>query len=87
MTMLANQLNWAKKVPNSEELCHTINEFLGIMEEVMDFIREWLENWTNTYEFNCDGLLVPGQYILVATQRTKQSNWGTNLIISGTDSW
>jgi len=55
MTMLANQLNRAKKVPNSEELCHTINEFLGIMEEVMDFIREWLENWTNTYEFNCDG--------------------------------
>jgi len=42
MTMLANQLNRAKKITNSEELCHTINEFPGIMEEVMDFIQEWL---------------------------------------------
>jgi len=51
MTILANQLNRVKKAPNSEELCHTIHEFPRIMEEVMDFIQEWLKNWTRVYEF------------------------------------
>jgi len=49
--MLASQLDRLKKVPTSEELLHTINEFPGMMEEVVDFIQEWLENWTRTYEF------------------------------------
>jgi len=51
MTILVNQLDRVKKAPKSEELRHTINEFPVIMEEVMDFIQEWLENWTRTYEF------------------------------------
>ena len=38
--MLASQLDRVKQVPNSEELCHTINEFPGIMEEVIGFIQE-----------------------------------------------
>jgi len=50
MTLLANQLNRVKKVPNSKELYHTISEFPEMMGEVMDFIQEWLENWTRTYE-------------------------------------
>jgi len=49
--MLASQLDRLKEVPTSEELCHLINEFLGMMEEVVDFIQEWLEIWTRTYEF------------------------------------
>jgi len=50
MTLLANQLNRVKKVPNSKELYRTISEFPEMMGEVMDFIQEWLENWTRTYE-------------------------------------
>jgi len=50
ITLLASQLDRLKNVPNSEELCHTINEFPGMMGEVIDFIQEWLENWTRTYE-------------------------------------
>jgi len=49
--MLAGQLDRVKKVPNSEELCHIINEFPGMMGEVMDFIQEWLEHWIRMYEF------------------------------------
>jgi len=47
---LAGQLNRLKKVPNSDELWQIINEFPGMMIEVMDFIQEWLEHWTRTYE-------------------------------------
>jgi len=39
MTILANQLDRIKKAPNSE-LHYTINDFLGIIKEVMDFIQE-----------------------------------------------
>jgi len=55
-------------------MCHTINEFPGMMEEVMDFIQEWPENWTCTYEFMWDGYpysLVPAKHILVAAQKGK----------------
>jgi len=51
MAILSNQLDKVKKAPNSKELCHTIHEFPRIMEEVMDFIQEWLKNWTRMYEF------------------------------------
>jgi len=49
--ILAGQLDRLKKVPSSGELCQTINEFPGMMGEAMDFIQEWLENWTRMYEF------------------------------------
>ena len=49
--ILAGQLDRLKKVPSSDELRQTINEFPGMMIEVMDFIQEWLKNWTRTYEF------------------------------------
>jgi len=43
--ILAGQLNRYRftKVPSSDELRQTINEFPGMIEEVMDFIQEWLE--------------------------------------------
>jgi len=49
--ILAGQLERLKEVPSSGELQQTLNEFPGMVEEVMDFIREWLEKWTCTYEF------------------------------------
>jgi len=49
--ILASQLERLKKVPSSGELRQTINEFPGMMREAMDFIQEWLENWTRMYEF------------------------------------
>ena len=77
MTMLENQLNRANKITNSEELCHTINEFPGIMEEVMDFIQEWLENWSYTYEFMCDGFTLNhwSQASTFLLPLKGQSNW------------
>jgi len=51
MGNLACQLNRLKKVPKSDELGATIGEFPGMMEEVVDFIQEWLKNWTRTYQF------------------------------------
>jgi len=48
MSILAGQLNRLKQVPKSSA---TVNEFPGIMEEVVDFIQKWLENWTHTYQF------------------------------------
>ena len=47
---LAGQLDRLLRVPNSDELRQTINEFSSMMREVMDFIQEWLERWTRTYE-------------------------------------
>ena len=79
MGILAGQLNRLKQVPKSGKLGATMNEFPGMMEEVVDFIQKWLENWTHTYEFIWDGFftesIVPVKYILVATQR--QLNYGT----------
>jgi len=49
--ILAGQLDRLKKVPSSGELRQTLNEFPGMVGEVMNFIQEWLENWTRTYEF------------------------------------
>jgi len=49
--ILAGQLDKLEKVPSSDELRQTLNEFPGMVGEVMDFIQEWLEKWTHTYEF------------------------------------
>jgi len=49
--ILAGQLDKLEKVPSSDELRQTLNEFPGMVGEVMDFIQEWLEKWTRTYEF------------------------------------
>ena len=73
--ILAGQLDRLKKVPSSDELRQTINEFPGMMGEVMDFIQEWLKNWTRTYEFMWDRFVpdpsVLVKYILVAAQKEK----------------
>jgi len=49
--ILAGQLDRLKKMPSSGELQQTLNELPGMVGEVMDFIQEWLEKWTRTYEF------------------------------------
>jgi len=48
--ILAGQLDRLKKVPISDELRQKLNGFPGMVGEVMDFIQEWLENWTRKYE-------------------------------------
>jgi len=49
--ILAGQLDRLKEVPSSDKLRQTLNEFPGMVGEVVDFIQEWLEKWTRTYEF------------------------------------
>jgi len=49
--ILAGQLDRLKKVPSSDELRQTLDEFPGMVGEVMHFLQEWLEKWTRTYEF------------------------------------
>ena len=42
MSILANQLDRLKQVPKSDQLRQTIGEFLKMMEEVVDFVQNWL---------------------------------------------
>ena len=51
MIVLAGQLNRLKEVPQSDTLHGTINEFPSMMEEVINFIQTWLENWTGMCQF------------------------------------
>ena len=51
MSTLAGQLRRLNQVPKSDELGATINEFPGMMREVVDFIQEWLKDWTRVYQF------------------------------------
>jgi len=50
--VLADQLNRLEQVPQSDRLRHTIQEFPGMMEEVVDFIQKWLEHWTRMYNLS-----------------------------------
>jgi len=66
---LPSQLDRLKQVPKSKELCSTINEFPGIMKEVVEFIDKWLESWSGAYSVMWNGLtiesLAVAKYILV----------------------
>jgi len=44
--LLALQLHRLQKIPNSDELHKTIDEFSGIMGELTGFIQDWLQHWT-----------------------------------------
>ena len=72
MSSPPGQLNQLKKVPKSNKLGATINEFPGM---IGNFIQKWLENWTHMYQFIWNGSLaksvVPVKYILIATQKNK----------------
>jgi len=46
MSILAGQLDRFKEAPESGKLHITINEFPGMMEEVVDFIEQWLKSWS-----------------------------------------
>jgi len=73
MSILAGQLDRLKGVPKSEELRNTINEFPGMMKEVVDFINEWLKSWSGAYSVVWDGLttesLVTAKHILVVPHK------------------
>jgi len=43
--VLASQLERLEKVPISDQLHRTMEEFPNIMEEVVIFIRRWLKSW------------------------------------------
>jgi len=49
MSHLADQLKKLEDVLNSEELRNTISRFPEMMEEVVDFIHNWLESWLGVY--------------------------------------
>ena len=70
---LPSQLDRLKQVPKSEGLRITINEFPGIMKEVVEFIDKWLESWLGAYSVMWDGLrtesLVAAKYILVVPHK------------------
>ena len=61
----------------------TIKELSGMMEEVVDFIQKWLENWMYTYQFIWDGFftesVVPVKHILIAVQKGKAIELRDNL--------
>jgi len=73
MGILAGQLGRLKEVPKSKELCSTINEFSGIMKEVVEFIDKWLESWSGAYSVVWDGStiesLVAAKHILVVPHK------------------
>ena len=47
--ILASQMDRLKKIPKSKELQLTISEFPRMMEEVVDFIENWLKSWLGAY--------------------------------------
>jgi len=57
MRTLAGQLDKLKEVPKSDKLRATIDEFPGMMEEVVNFIEEWLESWSGAYSAVCNGVM------------------------------
>ena len=75
MRILAGQLDRLKEVPKSEELCNTINNFPGMMKEVVDFIDKWLESWSGAYSAGWDRVttesLVAAKHILVVPHKEK----------------
>ena len=83
MSTLAGQLDRLKEVPKSDQLRLTINEFPGMMEEVVDFIDKWLESWSGAYSVVWDGLttdlLVAAKHILVAAHKDKAIELRKNL--------
>jgi len=42
--LLAGKLHRLQRIKSLDELRQTIDQFSGIMSEVMGFIRDWLEN-------------------------------------------
>ena len=49
MSSLAGQLDRLKYIPKSNKLHLIIGKFPGLMDEVVDFIEQWLESWSGGY--------------------------------------
>ena len=75
MSTLAGQLDRLKDIPKSHELRRTISEFPKMMEEVVDFIEQWLESWSGRYSARWDKFttesLVAAKHILVVPHKDK----------------
>ena len=75
MSTLAGQLDRLKDIPKSHELRRTISEFPKMMEEVVDFIEQWLESWSGRYSARWDKFttesLVAVKHILVVPHKDK----------------
>jgi len=75
MSTLAVQLERLKDIPKSDELRRTINEFPGMMEEVVGFIEQWLGSWSGGYPTGRDRfmteLLVTAKHILTVPHKDK----------------
>jgi len=73
MRILAGQLDSFRGVQKSEELRNTINEFPGMMKEVVEFFEKWLESWSGAYSVLWNGLvtesLVAAKHILVVPHK------------------
>jgi len=80
MRILADQLDSFRGVQKSEELRNTINEFPGMMKEVVEFIDKWLESWSGAYSVLWNGLvtesLVAAKHILVVPHKEKTEETG-----------
>jgi len=82
MIVLAGQLNRLKEVPQSDALRDTIKIFPSMMEEVMNFIQTWLENWTGMCQFAQDVFFtefnVQSSTSLLSLKRTKRVDYRRN---------
>jgi len=80
MRILAGQLDRLKEFPKAEELRSTINDFSGIMKEVVEFIEQWLESWLGAYPVMWDGLTIESlsqsNTSSLSLIRTKLLNYG-----------
>ena len=47
--ILASQMGRLKEISKSEELSLIICGFPRMVEEVVDFIEQWLEGWSGAY--------------------------------------
>ena len=87
MMHLADQLDKLKDVPNSKEMHHTISEFPRMMEEVVDFIHNWLESWLGVYPSAGDvistDLSVQPSMSLLSLRRTELLSYERRWMDSG----
>jgi len=47
--ILTSQMHRLKEVPKSDELSLTIRGFPRMVEDVVDFIEQWLKSWSGAY--------------------------------------
>jgi len=73
--IIMGQLAKLKDIQNSDQLHIAINKFHKMIEEVVEFIEEWLKSWQGAYSVVWNGLtthsLITAQHVLVVTNKEK----------------